>query len=216
MRKLFSAIMGVTLLSTIALAQTNEETTAANHPFTLLNDAYQVKAFANLTALSGGGNLINLTNAGTVGGNDRTDFICANIYTFDQAQELISCCYCPLSPNALASLNVETDLVATPVSLTPGIPSGVTVGLVATADYGPGTCNAAAPGFLVPGLRAWGTTVHIAGGSPFLTETAFSQVGLGFTEYFKMTSFCGFIQQNGSGYGICKSCSPAILGAAKM
>jgi CO/xanthine dehydrogenase FAD-binding subunit len=216
MRKFFQVMLGAALLSTAVLAQTNEETTAAINPFSLLTDAYQVKYFANLTALSGAGNVIDLTNAGTVGGNDVTDYICANIYTFDQAQELISCCYCPLSPNALASLNVETDLVATPVSLTPGIPSGVTVGLVATADYGPGTCNAAAPGFLVPGLRAWGTTVHIAGGSPFLTETAFSQVGLGFTEYFKMTSFCGFIQQNGSGYGICKSCSPAILGAAQM
>jgi len=209
-------MLGAALLSTAVLAQTNEETTAANHPFTQLTDAYQVKAFANLTALSGGGSVIDLTNAGTVGGNDVTDYICANVYTFDQAQELISCCFCPLSPNALASLNVENDLVATPISLTPGIPSGVTVGLVATADYGPGTCNAAEPGFLVPGLRAWGTTVHIAGGSPYLTETEFSQVGLGFSEYYKMTSFCGFIQQDGTGYGICNSCAPAILGAAKQ
>jgi hypothetical protein len=215
MRIFFTVMLGAALLSTAALAQTNEETVAAGHPFTLLSDAYQVKYFANLTALSGAGNLINLTNAGTVGGNDRTDFICANVYTFDQAQELISCCTCPLSPNALATLNVESDLVATPVALTPGIPSGVTIGLVATADYGPGTCNAAAPGYLVPGLRAWGTTVHVAGGAPYMTETEFSQVGLGFSEYAKMTSFCGFIQQDGSGYGICKSCSSVILGASK-
>jgi hypothetical protein len=215
MRKFFQVMLGVALLSTAALAQTNEETTAANHPFTLFNDAYQVKYFANLTELGGGGSLINMTNAGTVGGNDNTDFICANVYTFDQAQELISCCTCPLSPNALATLNVENDLVLPPASLTPGIPSGVTVGLVATADWGPGTCNAAAPGFLVPGLRAWGSTVHAIGGVDYLTETEFSQVGLGFSEYAKMTSFCGFIQQDGTGYGICGSCSATIAGAAK-
>jgi hypothetical protein len=208
-------MLGAALLSTAVLAQTNEETTAANNPYTPFTDAYQVKYFANLTELGGSGSLINLTNAGTVGGNDNTDFICANVYTFDQAQELISCCTCPLSPNALATINVDSDLVAAPIALTPGIPSGVTVGLVATADWGPGTCNAAAPGFLVPGLRAWGSTVHVAGGNDYMVEGPFAQVGLGFSEYAKMTSFCGFIQQDGSGYGICQSCSATIEGATK-
>ena len=60
-------LLSTALLSTVALAQSNEETTAANNPFSLLDDAYQVKAFANLTA-SGASNIIDLTNAGTVGG----------------------------------------------------------------------------------------------------------------------------------------------------
>jgi CO/xanthine dehydrogenase FAD-binding subunit len=202
------AMLSAVLLSTVALAQSNE-TALDTSP---VADAYLVKYFANLDALSGAGNLVNLTNGGTVGGNDSTDYICANVYVFAQDQQLIACCTCPLSPNDLKNLWAP-DLTGN--TLTLGIPSGITVGLVATADYGPGICNAGVPGVLVPGLRAWGTTVHFAGGTSYLTETKFSQVGLGPSEYAKLTSYCGFIQQDGSGAGICNSCQPSASGAAK-
>jgi hypothetical protein len=58
-------------------------------------------------------------------------------------------------------------------------------------------------------MRAWGTTLHAAPTSPVtyqVTETAFSQAGLSAAELTRVTSFCGFIQANGSGFGICKSC----------
>jgi len=34
-------------------------------------------------------------------------------------------------------------------------------------------------------------------------------------ELARVTSFCGFIQSNGSGFGICRSCRLGGLGAAK-
>jgi len=217
-------MLGVTLLSTAVLAQTG------NNNYSAPADAYLVKYFANLTALNGGGNLINLTNAGSTGGSDSTDSLCANVYVFDELQELISCCYCPLSPNELATINVESGLVASPNSLTPYDPPGVTVGLVATNAnaMGGAACNPSVinPSNLASGLRAWGTTVHIAGGTTFLTETEFSQVPLTngsshnatdqFTELDKMTSFCGFIQQDGTFYGQCTQCANTTQGAAKQ
>jgi hypothetical protein len=44
-------------------------------------------------------------------------------------------------------------------------------------------------------------------------ETPFSPVELSPTELAKLTTFCQFIQSNGSGFGICKSCRTGGLGA---
>jgi hypothetical protein len=201
MKNYFQLMLGVALLSTAALAQ-------GIGP----DDALQVRYAANLGA---GQSVINMTNVGTQGGNDATDYICANVYVFAQDQQLISCCTCPLSPNDLKTLSVQNDLINN--TLTPGVPTGVTVALVATNDSGPATCNAAVPGNLVSGLRAWGTTLHAApGGGFFGTETAFSFADLSISEYGKMTGFCAFIQADGSKFGICNSCSPGAAGAQKQ
>jgi hypothetical protein len=171
-------------------------------------DAAQVDYAANLGA---GQSIVNLTNAGSNGGNDATDTICANVYVFAQDQQLIECCTCPLTPNHLRTLSVQNDLIAN--TLTPGVPIGVTTMLVATT----GACNAAAPGQLVHGLRAWGTTLHAAPGGGFaVTETHFRQVSLSASELNKMSSFCGFIQADGSKFGICNQCAPGAAGAAKQ
>jgi hypothetical protein len=206
MKNYFQLMLGVALLSTAALAQ-------GIGP----DDALQVRYAANLGA---GQSVINMTNVGTQGGNDATDYICANVYVFAQDQQLISCCTCPLSPNDLKTLSVQNDLINN--TLTPGVPIGVTIGLVASDDTGKPGCNAATvdPAKLVSGLRAWGTTLHAAPGGGFaVTETEFSQVGLSTgagSELAKMTSFCGFIQADGSKFGICNSCKPGAQGANKQ
>ncbi|HEV3333477.1 MAG TPA: hypothetical protein VG096_20980 [Bryobacteraceae bacterium] len=175
-------------------------------------DAFQVRYAANLGA---GQSVIDLTNAGSNGGSDATDYICANVYVFAQDQQLISCCTCQLSPNDLQTLSVQNDLINN--TLTPGVPTGVTVALLATDDTGKKACDATNPGTPVSGLRAWGTTLHAApGGSFTVTETKFSPAALSPTELAKMTSFCGFIQADGSKFGICNSCRPGAQGASKQ
>jgi hypothetical protein len=209
MRKFFNLMLGAALLSTVAFAQAP----APIRP----DDAVQIRYAANLAL---GESIIDLTNAGTNGGDDTTDFICANVYVFAQDQQLISCCACPLSPNDLQYLSVQHDLISN--TLTPGVPTGVTIILTATDDTGQVGCDAstATTGF-VGGLRAWGTTIHQAPlGALALTETEFSDVSLPNSvapgsELYKMTSFCGFIESNGSGYGICNSCTSGAAGAAK-
>ena len=167
-----------------------------------LDGPFQVRYASNLQI---GDSIINITNSGATGGN-----ICANVYTFSPDEQLISCCSCTVTPNALVSLSANSDLVSN--TLTPAHPTSIVIKLLGST----GTCNAAAPGALASGLLAWGTTLHsssaVAGGN-FGTETAFSPATLSAGELARITSFCGFIQANGSGFGICSSCRLGGLGA---
>ena len=114
-------------------------------------DAFQVHYVSNLNK---GDASINLTNAGGSGGN-----ICANVYAFAPDEQMISCCACQITPNGLNSYSVSADLISNP--LTGVAPSSLVIKLVASAPTH-GTCDASSPtaGSLVPGLRAWGTTIH--------------------------------------------------------
>ena len=173
-------------------------------------DAFQVRYASNLNI---GDSVINITNAGTqnTAAGALTN-ICANVYTFSPDEQLISCCSCVVTPNALISLSANSDLVSN--TLTPAHPTSIVVKLAFTAGAG---CNAAsvAPANLAAGGRAWGTTLHAAAtaGTFAVTETEFSQAGLSAGELARITSFCGFIQANGSGFGICRSCRLGGLGA---
>jgi uncharacterized repeat protein (TIGR01451 family) len=178
---------------------------------TAVPDGYLISYAANL---SGGGSWVNLINAGTSGGDDATDSLCANVYVLAEDQQLIDCCTCPLTPNHISTLSVQKDLILN--TLTPGVPIGVTIALVATTGA---TCDAssAASVSLAPGLRAWGTTVHAAGGGGFaVTETKFLPATLSPSELLKLTAYCGFIQADGSKFGLCNSCQPGASGATRV
>jgi hypothetical protein len=176
------------------------------------DDAFQVRYASNLNI---GDSVINVTNTGTSGTagafGQISGNICVNVYTFDPAEELVSCCSCSVTPNGLQSISVRGSLTSNP--LTPAIPTSVVIKLLATAG---GACNASAPGALAAGMRAWGTTIHALPTSPVsygVTETEFSNGGLSAAELANLTTFCGFIQANGSGFGICSGCSTGGLGA---
>jgi hypothetical protein len=177
-------------------------------------DSFQVRYASNLNI---GDSVINITNAGTQNtANAALTNICANVYTFSPDEQLISCCACVVTPNALVSLSANSDLVSN--TLTPAHPTSIVVKVVATAGT---ACNAAnvPVGALAAGLRAWGTTLHAAPTTPpsyQVTETAFSPAGLSAGELARITSFCGFIQANGSGFGICRSCRLGGLGAVSQ
>jgi hypothetical protein len=179
-------------------------------------DVFQVRYASNLNK---GDSVVNITNTGsTTGSNLIADNLCVNVYTFDASEEMVSCCSCLVTPNALVSLSVQGDLISN--TLSPSTPTAVVIKLVAT-DAGHGTmsvCNPGRAGSPAPGLRAWGTTLHALPTTPAtfgLTESAFLPGGLNAQEYVHLTSFCGFINSNGSGFGICKSCRSGGLGGAK-
>jgi hypothetical protein len=186
------SILAISLFSALAFGQ----------------DVYQVRYAANLNI---GDSFINLTNTGVNGGFDPAGNICANVYVIDPAQEVLACCSCPLTPNHLKTLSVVNDLTSN--LLTPGTPTSVTIALLGST-----TCNAAAPGVLAQGVVAWGTTLHATpvAGSYAVTETPFSGSALSASEFSKLTLYCGFIQANGSGFGICKSCKQGAQGASKQ
>lgn len=145
--------------------------------------------------------------------------ICVNVYTFDPNEELISCCACPVTPNGLTSLSARNDLISN--TLTPGVPTSITVKLLASVPVG-GTCNAASPNGtnLARGMRAWAITPHLntsTNPAAFqLTETPFTVGELSVSELSKLTGFCSFIQAIGSGFGICRSCHVGALGAVQQ
>jgi hypothetical protein len=167
---------------------------------------FQVKYASNLNI---GDSVINLSNGSASGGN-----INVSVYTFSPDEQEISCCCCTVTPNALVSLSAKTDLISN--TLTPAVPNSIVVKLVATAG---GACNASVQGTATSGLLAWGTTLHALPTTPVsygLTETAFTPATLGTAEYTRITALCGFIQANGSGFGICRSCRLGGQGAAKQ
>lgn len=177
-------------------------------------DSYQVAYMANYGATANGDDVINITNAGALDGLDPRGTICANIYVFDPAEELVACCSCPVTPNALRSLSAKQDLISN--VLTPGTPSHITVAMLATNGAAPNSCNAANPttGTLVSGMRAWATTLHAGpAGGYVTTENIFQDAALSASQLLKLTSYCNMIQVNGSSYGICKSCRANGLGA---
>jgi len=175
-------------------------------PPTAFKDHY----FSNLDK---GDSVINLGNDGSSGGS-----ICVNVYTFAPDEQLISCCACPITPNGLASLSVQSDLISN--VLTPAVPTSVTVKLIATNAA---ACNAAGlggpAGSPVNGLDAWGSTLHAAPTTPVsyqVTETPFTPYTPGSSELVTEGADCFFIGRLGSGFGICKSCRLGGLGADKQ
>jgi len=185
-------------------------TNSATVLFANAADAFQVHYAANLLK---GDSVVNITNSGTSSGN-----ICVNVYAFDPAEELVSCCSCLLTPNALQSLSDQADVVIDP--LTPAHPPSITIALLASTPSGSGGCDPATPTFdtITNGLRAWGTTLHTSPGTSTLqvTEGAFRPADLSQAELHHLTTFCGFIQSNGSGFGLCNSCRTGALRGAKQ
>lgn len=130
---------------------------------------------------------------------------------------MVACCSCPVTPDALQSLSVQQDLISN--TLSPSTPQSVVIKVLASLP-GP-SCDPTSLtlSILEPGLRAWGTKLHALPGSPTtygLTETGFLSGGLSPEELTHLTSFCGFVESNGSGFGICKSCRAGGLGGAKQ
>lgn len=177
----------------------------------LVANSLHVTYAANLNI---GDGLINMTNAGTQNtASGQLTNLCANVYTFSPDEQLISCCTCPVTPAQSASLSAVEDLAGN--TITPAVPNSIVVKVVAT--YG-SACNAATVtmGNVATGLLGWTSTLH---GLPTpvitygRTETPFLQAALSNAELARMTSLCGFIQSNGSGYGICRTCRLGMLGA---
>lgn len=190
----FFVVAGASFCAAAAFAQ---KPITADSPF-------QIKYAGNLSIAD---SVINVSNSGASEAN-----ICVNVYVFSPDEQMISCCSCAVTPNGLVSLSARNDLVGN--SLTPAVPSSIVVKLLASS----GSCNPASAAGSVPGLLAWGTTTHAGpvAGTYWLTETPFTPARLGEAERTRLMNLCGFIQANGSGYGLCNRCRSGALGAVKQ
>ena len=206
-------------LRNLILAATFTVAAFAQNPITA-DSPFQVRYASNLNV---GDSVINITNSGARGAGlaagtsaSTTGALCVNVYAFSPDEQMISCCSCPVTPNGLVNLSARRDLISN--TLTPAVPTSIVVKLLATAPVG-GSCSgsAAAPGPLSAGMLAWGTTLHggVAAGSYEVSETPFLPATLCEGEFNRLTQLCTFIQANGSGFGICRSCQLGGLGAGR-
>lgn len=203
---------------------------------------YQVGYAANLNV---GDSEVNISNDGFRGGffnnsiNGGLGNICVNVFVFDPSEEELSCCSCLVTPNALVALSAKTDLISN--GLTPAIPTSIVIKLTATVPgtatgspisytvcnptrpeaVGTGASGDPTPYDLTAGMIAWGATLESAGipgtykpvSVRFLNSTLNTTPNTG--ELADLTSVCNFVQQEGSGFGVCKSCTIGALGGSK-
>jgi hypothetical protein len=89
--------------------------------------------------------------------------VCANIYVFNDVQELQECCSCPLTPNSLLTFSVINDLTSNPLNQQESLSAGVIKIIGSTIGVGPNGCSNT-PGAVTaatfgknisPGLHAW-------------------------------------------------------------
>ena len=142
---------------------------------------------------------VRLTNPGLTGGN-----LCAEIYVFDQSQQLSECCGCLVSPDGLQTLSVNTDLTGNPLT---GVQSTTGVVKIVPADAAVNpSCN---PTAIAPkaSLVAWSTNIQQQSASAFaMTETTFQLGPLGDDELAALQNQCSSSFSLGSGQGVC-SCA---------
>ena len=228
-----------TLFSSVAVFAQIPLITGVAAPFgTGADNSFKVRYASNLAI---GDSVVNFTNAGGSSNSSclpgalgypcmvantqtfaQNGDICANVYAYSPDEQLVSCCSCNVTPNALNSLSAKGDLASN--TLTPIIPSALVIKVLASAGGAACTASTAAtldPRDLRTGLLAWGTTIHalpVTAGTPAttygVTETGFENPMLTVGEFQRMTQLCAFIRANGSGYGICKSCKVGGLGAS--
>ncbi len=202
-----------------ALIASSQTTIAADSPFLIRYGANPQAGESYINIVNTGANGAPLLGPGFGGAAGN---ICVNVYAFAPDEQLISCCSCLVTPNALVRLGVNADL--TTKTLTQVIPNSVVVKLVSTlaGPNGSGTsCSQSAAvvttATLTGGTVAWGTTLHSApGGTTALTETPFTPATLSSAELLSIGGRCAFILGNGSGFGVCNSCKAGGLGSLKQ
>jgi hypothetical protein len=194
LKKVVFVMLAAVMLSTIAAAQ-------------YTNDVYWVSYFNNRNNPTGADQFIYIVNPGFTGtplsSNEGT--LCANIYVFDAVQELVECCACPITANALLALSVDNSLTANP--LTSVAPASGVIKLVSTLPNGT-SCDPTKAGQLSPDFRAWATHLqqptsgnYVTTEAPFLAAplaTGGTSVEEGF-----LPQACLFAQYLGTSKAVC-------------
>jgi len=158
-------------------------------------DTLKVDYFANANTAGAPDGTVRLTNPGSAGGNT-----CANVYVFDQFQEMSECCSCSITPDGLRTLSVNTDLTSNPltgVTLNTGL-----IKIVSNIQTVPGFCPLPTHAVTVfGGVRAWAT--HIQNSNFSITEGASQDATLSLAEVSRLNAECSAISLDGSLKGVC-------------
>jgi len=185
-----------------------------------IQDVYQVTYYddnyGNGSPLDAG--TIRVINPGLTGSpiSANQGTLCANIYVFDDTQEMVECCSCPITANGLLTISVQ-DLTENPLTVTPFR------GVIKMVSTNPNpTCDPTKLSAVTPDLRSFSTHLQNAafGGSNsnspatlFLTEEEFADAPLSSVEQSDLGTICSFVRYLGSGRGRCDNeCDEPIGG----
>jgi len=167
-------------------------------------DVYQVTYYDNnIPGAPLDSGTVRVVNPGVTGSPISADegTLCANIYVFDDTQEMIECCSCPVTANGLLTLSVQ-ELTENPLTTTPFR------GVIKIVSSTPApTCDATSLASATPDLRAFAT--HLQNDStrviPFLsvTEDEFADAPLSAIEQSDLGTICSFVRYLGTGRGRC-------------
>lgn len=175
------------------------------------NDVFFVTYYSGANTEGNPDALVRLTNPGVADGND----LCADIYVFDNTEQLLECCGCTLTPNDLRSISVNGNLTRNPANGQRLVTGVIKVISAAQNPNGKVTCDptggATLRGFKdnivpTPDIRAWATHIQnpfAESGAAVATEEEFAEATLSAEELTDLQHKCFGIQTLGSGRGVC-------------
>lgn len=189
------AAVGVALALATSAINSPAQSPASANPF---DAAYSISYFSNANVPGAPDAQLRLSIDGTTEGN-----LCANIYVFNNDEEMEECCSCQVTPEGYLDLDVNKDLDGNP--LTTPMP---TRGVVKVVSSG-GTCAPAATYKYQSGIRGWLTHVQVGATSATFstTEEELRDSYLSASELSTLQVTCSYAQGSQRG-GVC-SCSDA-------
>jgi hypothetical protein len=137
--------------------------------------------------------------------------ICANVYAFDNQQEMVTCCSCRITPNEFAQAYVLANLVNIGITVTPVQPVFGVIKVATTPATGSCDPTAALTGADASLAQVFGTHKQVTGGATFVTESEKRSSPLSAAEAGFLPLSCSFARYLGSGRGVC-SCSTTAPG----
>lgn len=147
-------------------------------------------------ATSGIDSTIRVTNPAITGQD-----LCAMVYVFNQDQQMSECCGCAVSQDGLLTLSLNKNLLNNPLT---GVKSkSGTVLLIASDEGSTTSCNASS---ITPAGMVIAWTTHLpqsASGLMSSSEEPLSNSPLSPTLSAALQAQCSFVQQLGSGQGVC-------------
>lgn len=138
--------------------------------------------------------------------------LCANIYVFDDVQEMLECCACPLTANGPLIIPME-ELMDNPLTVLPR--RGVIKVISSIPDP---LCDPTDLSQPTPELRSFATHLQNDSrviGTPLfsLTEERFALAPLSAIEQNDLGQICAFVRYLGTGRGRCdEACTDVVAG----
>lgn len=182
----------VCLLAGIAAAQSTYSVTYYSNPNPTKWDStfHIVNPGAAVTSINLDGQPLN--------GN-----LCAEIYVYNDDEQVVECCGCLLTPDSEKTLSLNKDLLANPVNSLEVTTDGV-VKIISALPNSAGKCDPTGDTTIVPTLELqnWASHVQATATNPE-TEEEFANATLSSLELEYDERLCSAINTSGSKKGIC-------------